>query len=131
MLRTGHGEVAVAGGVESMSDVPIRHSRKMRQAMLESTKAKTVPQKLGFVRKLLTPSNWIPEVEDKKGTVGRSENRVARSCTGLIRAGKISKRVLRRVYLPGVASISDINAPPLESVSDLQSQKSHSTDARI
>merc|ERR1719188_2436846 len=41
LMHAGVYDVCVAGGVEFMSDVPIRHSRKMRQWMLASQKAKT------------------------------------------------------------------------------------------
>ena len=33
-IASGAAEVVVAGGVETMSDVPIRHSRAMRKHML-------------------------------------------------------------------------------------------------
>ena len=48
MIAAGNIDVAVAGGVEFMSDVPIRHSRKMRKIMLSLNKAKTMGQKLGL-----------------------------------------------------------------------------------
>ena len=41
LMHAGVYDVCLAGGVEFMSDVPIRHSRKMRQWMLASQKAKT------------------------------------------------------------------------------------------
>eukprot|EP00161_Ancyromonas_sigmoides_P024229 TRINITY_DN779_c0_g1_i1.p1 TRINITY_DN779_c0_g1~~TRINITY_DN779_c0_g1_i1.p1 ORF type:complete len:455 (-),score=190.56 TRINITY_DN779_c0_g1_i1:40-1404(-) len=39
-VRSGQADVAVAGGVESMSDVPIRFSRNVRRAMIASQKAR-------------------------------------------------------------------------------------------
>jgi len=48
-INSGMVDNFVAGGAEFMSDVPIRHSRKMRQIMLSSTKAKTTGAKLGLV----------------------------------------------------------------------------------
>ena len=42
----------IAGGTEFMSDVPIRHSRKMRSIMLQSTKAKTAGQKAALFGKV-------------------------------------------------------------------------------
>ena len=42
----------MAGGVEFMSDVPIRHSRKMRALMLEANKAKTTGKMLGLLSKI-------------------------------------------------------------------------------
>lgn len=40
-MHAGVYDVCVAGGVEFMSDVPIRHSRKMRELLLKLNKAKT------------------------------------------------------------------------------------------
>lgn len=42
----------IAGGTEFMSDVPIRHSRKMRSIMLQSTKAKTFGAKMALFGKV-------------------------------------------------------------------------------
>ena len=42
----------MAGGVEFMSDVPIRHSRKMRALMLEANKAKSTGKMLGLLSKI-------------------------------------------------------------------------------
>lgn len=52
----------VAGGVEFMSDVPIRHSRKMRSLMLRANKAKTIQQKLALLA-TLRPGHLVPEVK--------------------------------------------------------------------
>lgn len=40
-MHAGVYDACIAGGVEFMSDVPIRHSRKMRELMLKLNKAKT------------------------------------------------------------------------------------------
>ncbi|EDL37269.1 mCG11629, isoform CRA_e, partial [Mus musculus] len=40
-----------SGGVELMSDVPIRHSRNMRKMMLDLNKAKTLGQRLSLLSK--------------------------------------------------------------------------------
>ena len=65
-----------------MSDVPIRFSRKMRQAMMTLNKAKTLPAKLGVVSKMLKPSIWAPELpaiaEFTSGeSMGHSADRLA------------------------------------------------------
>lgn len=41
LMYAGVYDVCVAGGVEFMSDVPIRHSRKMRELLLKLNRAKT------------------------------------------------------------------------------------------
>lgn len=53
--------MVVAGGVELMSDVPIRHSRKMRKTMLTLNRAKTLGQKLALISKI-RPDYFAPEV---------------------------------------------------------------------
>ena len=49
MIATGAADVVIAGGVEFMSDVPIRFSRKMRGLMMSMPKAKTTKKKLSTV----------------------------------------------------------------------------------
>jgi len=51
-INSGMIENFIAGGTEFMSDVPIRHSRKMRSIMLQSTKAKTAGQKFALFSKV-------------------------------------------------------------------------------
>ena len=45
-IALGNSEVAIAGGVESMSDIPIGLSRPLAQAMVNASKGKTVLDKL-------------------------------------------------------------------------------------
>jgi len=52
----------IAGGVDTMSDVPIRHSRGMRRLMLSMNKAKTLQQRLPIIAQMLRPKYWTPEV---------------------------------------------------------------------
>lgn len=46
MLSTGYAKAIIAGGVELLSDVPIRYNRKARKAMLGLQKAKAAVDKL-------------------------------------------------------------------------------------
>ncbi|XP_076098554.1 trifunctional enzyme subunit beta, mitochondrial-like [Mytilus galloprovincialis] len=62
MIASGQMDTVVAGGVEFMSDVPIRFSRKMRKHMLSFPKAKTLPAKLGLFSQMIKPSIWAPEL---------------------------------------------------------------------
>ena len=62
LIASGHCDTVIAGGVEFMSDVPIRHSRKMRSLMLSLNKAKTVPARLQIVSQMLSPAALTPEV---------------------------------------------------------------------
>jgi len=61
LIASGTYDVCVAGGVEFMSDVPIRHSRKMRSLLLKVNKAKTMGQRLGLFSKL-RPAFFMPEL---------------------------------------------------------------------
>lgn len=46
-----------------MSDIPIRHSRKMRSLMLRANKAKTPVQKLKLLGSI-RPDFFVPEVSE-------------------------------------------------------------------
>lgn len=61
LIATGTYDIIVAGGAEFMSDVPIRHSRKMRSLMLKANKAKTLVQRLSLLTSI-RPSFLAPEV---------------------------------------------------------------------
>ncbi|KAM9069212.1 trifunctional enzyme subunit beta, mitochondrial isoform X1 [Sarcophilus harrisii] len=81
LIASGQYDVVVAGGVELMSDVPIRHSRKMRKLMLELNKAKTLGQRLSVASKFrlnfLAPE--LPAVAEfsTSETMGHSADRLA------------------------------------------------------
>ncbi|KAL7736680.1 hypothetical protein ACLKA6_015545 [Drosophila palustris] len=81
LIATNTYDVIVAGGVEFMSDVPIRHSRKMRSLMLKANKAKTLGQRLSLLSKF-RPGFLAPELpavaEFSSGeTMGHSADRLA------------------------------------------------------
>lgn len=83
LIASGTYDVIVAGGVEFMSDVPIRHSRKMRQLMLKANKAKTPMAKLSLLASI-KPDFLVPELpavaEFSSGeTMGHSADRLAAS----------------------------------------------------
>merc|ERR1712029_855100 len=61
LMSQGVFDVCIAGGVETMSDVPIRHSRKMRQWMLASQKMKNPAKMLGHIAKL-RPDYFTPKL---------------------------------------------------------------------
>lgn len=62
LLASGQSDVVIAGGVELMSDVPIRHSRKMRKIMLGLSRAKSLGQRLSLVSRI-RPDYFAPEVK--------------------------------------------------------------------
>ncbi len=61
LMSAGVYDVCIAGGVEFMSDVPIRHSRKMRGLMLKANKAKGPAQMLGLLGSI-RPDHFKPEL---------------------------------------------------------------------
>ncbi|XP_032127768.1 trifunctional enzyme subunit beta, mitochondrial [Sapajus apella] len=81
LIASGQCDVVVAGGVELMSDIPIRHSRKMRKLMLDLNKAKSVGQRLSVISKFrlnfLAPE--LPAVAEfsTSETMGHSADRLA------------------------------------------------------
>ncbi|KAI8432540.1 hypothetical protein MSG28_013537 [Choristoneura fumiferana] len=81
MIAAGAYEIIVAGGVEFMSDVPIRHSRKMRALLLRINRAKTPAQRLALLA-TIRPDFFAPELpavaEFSSGeTMGHSADRLA------------------------------------------------------
>jgi len=81
LITAGVYDTCVAGGVEFMSDVPIRHSRKMRSLMLRANRAKTLGQRLGLLASI-RPSFFAPELpgiaEFSTGEImGHSADRLA------------------------------------------------------
>jgi acetyl-CoA acyltransferase len=52
LIQTGQAEVVVAGGVETMSDVPIKFSKPLRERMLASRKKKSAGAMLGLLKGL-------------------------------------------------------------------------------
>jgi acetyl-CoA acyltransferase len=52
-MNSGMTDVTIAGGVETLSDVPIRYNRKARAAMFQLNKAKSVGAKLSLAGPIL------------------------------------------------------------------------------
>ncbi len=50
LIRTGQAGAVVAGGTESLSDIPIRYRKRFRQKLLESQKYRSVTDYFGFLR---------------------------------------------------------------------------------
>ena len=61
MIRSGQADIILAGGVETMSDIPIRLRKDMRQKLLEARKYKKPTDWLKLF-KGLSPSDLLPEI---------------------------------------------------------------------
>ena len=81
LIRSGQANIILAGGTETMSDIPIRLRKNMRQKLLEARKYKSPSDWLKFF-KGLSPSDFLPEIpsisEFSTGeTMGESCDRMA------------------------------------------------------
>ncbi|CAF2498394.1 unnamed protein product [Rotaria sp. Silwood2] len=81
-IATGQNDIVVAGGVDFMSDVPIRYPRSMRKLLLSLNRAKSTTQRLGLAAKMLSLKNFVPEAptiaEFSTGEImGQSADRLA------------------------------------------------------
>ncbi len=81
LIRSGQSKIILAGGTETMSDIPIRFRKKFRQKLLDARKYKSLSDYLGFF-KGLRPSDLLPDIpsisEFSTGeTMGESCDRMA------------------------------------------------------
>jgi acetyl-CoA acyltransferase len=58
-IAVGHADVILAGGVESLSDVPILHSRRMSALLVEAGKARSLPARLKVLSRI-RPRDLVP-----------------------------------------------------------------------
>jgi len=81
-IALGNLDVAIAGGSESLSNIPILHSQGMAETLVAASKAKTLPARLrAFAR--LRPKDFIPITpaiaEPTTGeTMGQSAEKMAK-----------------------------------------------------
>ena len=81
-IALGHTNVAIAGGVESLSDIPVLASRRLADALVTASKAKRLGQRLApFVH--LRPRDFVPVspaiAEPSTGeTMGQSAEKMAK-----------------------------------------------------
>jgi acetyl-CoA acyltransferase len=81
-IALGHMDVAIAGGSESLSNIPILHSKGMSDILVAASKAKTMPQRLGMLARI-RPKDLIPITpaiaEPSTGeTMGESAEKMAK-----------------------------------------------------
>jgi acetyl-CoA C-acetyltransferase len=60
-IALGQTEVAIAGGVDTVSDAPIAVNEELRRTLLEVNRAKTVPDRLKALTRL-RPRDIVPEI---------------------------------------------------------------------
>jgi len=81
-IALGHAEVAIAGGAESLSNVPILHSRGFSDALVAASKAKTLTQRVQAFSRIrakdfipITPAIAEPTTGE---TMGQSAEKMAK-----------------------------------------------------
>ncbi len=87
----GHADVVVAGGVESLSDVPILHSRRMSRLLVAASRAKSLGERIGIFAKI-RPRDLVPVspaiAEPSTGeSMGQSAEKMAKE-NGISREGQ-------------------------------------------
>ncbi len=58
-ILLNHADTVIAGGVESLSDIPILHSRRFSEILVRVSKAKSVGQRLGALA-AIRPRDLVP-----------------------------------------------------------------------
>ncbi len=81
-IALGHADVVIAGGVESLSDIPILASRRLADILVEAGKAKTLGRRVGAFSKI-RPRDLVPVspaiAEPSTGeTMGQSAEKMAK-----------------------------------------------------
>ncbi len=112
-ILLGHAEVGIAGGAESLSDVPILHSRRMAQMLVEASRARSLGARLRPFAKL-RPRDFIPDTpalaEPSTGlTMGQSAEKMAKE-NGISREEQ--DRIALASHRNAAAAIDDGRLPP-------------------
>jgi acetyl-CoA acyltransferase len=81
-IALGHADVILAGGAESLSDIPILASRRLADVLVEASKAKTVAARLRTIARI-RPRDLVPVApaiaEPSTGeTMGQSAEKMAK-----------------------------------------------------
>ena len=81
-IALGHADVVLAGGVESLSDIPVLHSRRFSQILVEAGKAKSMGRRIGTLART-RPRDLVPVTpavaEPSTGeTMGQSAEKMAK-----------------------------------------------------
>jgi acetyl-CoA acyltransferase len=81
-IALGHADTVLAGGVESLSDIPVLHSRRFSQILVEAGKARSVGARIGALLRT-RPRDLVPVTpavaEPSTGeTMGQSAEKMAK-----------------------------------------------------
>lgn len=121
-ICTGHAEVVIAGGAESLSDIPIRYQKKVRRKLIETQKYRKKSDYLKFIRGL-SLKDLLPEIpaiaEFSTGrTMGQDCDRLA-ARLGVTRAEQDefaarSHRLAAKAWSDGMLAeeVTQVRIPP-------------------
>jgi acetyl-CoA acyltransferase len=88
-ILMGHSDVVLAGGAESLSNVPIQYSKKAARRLIELSKAKTLGKRMSVISKV-RPADLIPVPPAiAEYTTGMS---MGQACEKMARENDISRR---------------------------------------
>ena len=81
-IALGHADTVIAGGVESLSDIPVLHSRRFSQILVDASKARSVAGRIGAIART-RPRDLVPVTpaiaEPSTGeTMGQSAEKMAK-----------------------------------------------------
>jgi acetyl-CoA acyltransferase len=81
-ILLGHADVGIAGGAESLSDVPILHSRRMARILVDAQRARSLGARLATIARV-RPRDLVPDApaiaEPSTGlTMGQSAEKMAK-----------------------------------------------------
>jgi acetyl-CoA acyltransferase len=107
-IALGHADVVLAGGVESLSDIPVLHSRRFSQILVEAGKARTMGRRLGTLART-RPRDLVPVTpavaEPSTGeTMGQSAEKMAKE-NGITRDAQ--DRLALQSHLRAAAGTAD------------------------
>ncbi len=107
-IALGHADIAIAGGAESLTQVPILHSRGMSDVLVAASKAKSMSQRLSILARL-RPRDFVPITpaitEPSTGeSMGQSADKMAK-LNGITRAAQDAFAV--RSHLNAAAGTAD------------------------
>ena len=107
-IELGNADVVLAGGVESLSDIPILHSRRFSRILVEASKAKTLGARLAAFGRV-RPRDLIPITpaiaEPSTGeTMGQSAEKMAKE-NGISREAQ--DRIALMSHLRAAAGTAD------------------------
>jgi len=112
-IALGHADIVLAGGVESLSDIPVLHSRRFSQILVEAGKARTMGRRLCTLART-RPRDLVPVTpavaEPSTGeTMGQSAEKMAKE-NGISRDAQ--DRLALQSHLRAAAATADGRLTP-------------------